>query len=115
MSEVGFDAISEDLYFRLNVVPTHLPTLRERVQHILLLVGNFLKRFTTGMGVEPMAIDDGTLELLMEHEWPGNVRELRNVIQRSVVLCPGDVILRGHVAPDLHTGPKRKPAAAAAD
>ncbi len=85
-------AFREDLYYRLNVIEIRIPPLRERKEDILMLVNHFLKRYTEENKKTVRGCDSDALGLLMRYEWPGNVRELRNVIERAVVLCQGDVI-----------------------
>jgi len=82
----------EDLYYRLNVIPLHLPPLRERKQDIMALVGVFLEKFCRLLGRTPMTIGKQTLELLEQYSWPGNVRELENLVERLVALTEGDCI-----------------------
>ncbi len=72
----------EDLYYRLNVVPIHVPLLRERREDILLLVNHFLKKFSTDMNREIPVIEVPGMEILVNYFWPGNVRELQNVVER---------------------------------
>jgi two-component system nitrogen regulation response regulator NtrX len=78
----------EDLFYRLNVIPFHVPPLRDRVQDIALLADYFLREFTLAYGRKPKELTPGAYELLREHHWPGNVRELRNLIERIVILNP---------------------------
>jgi len=78
----------EDLYYRLNVFPLHVPPLRERPQDILPLARRFLARYVTG-GVLP-ELAPSAVARLQNHGWPGNVRELENVVQRALVLRVGD-------------------------
>jgi DNA-binding NtrC family response regulator len=77
----------QDLYFRLNVVPIHVPPLRERRDDIPYLAGQFTQRFARQHGVHVRGLSDGCLKALHDHWWPGNVRELQNVIERAVILC----------------------------
>jgi DNA-binding NtrC family response regulator len=91
-AEITTGGFRDDLYYRLNVVPIHLPPLRERREDIPLLVDHFLTRFNERLkkqvtGVEPEAIDR-----LVSHQWPGNIRELENVIERTVLFCEGPLI-----------------------
>ena len=81
----------EDLLYRLNVVPIVVPSLRERVDDLPLLVEYFITRFGKNAGKKFMAIDDKTLNLFRAYGWPGNVRELQNVIERAVILSEGDI------------------------
>lgn len=90
----------EDLYYRLNVVHIHLPPLRERKEDIPLLVNYFLKKYM--LGTYPVKkISPEAMELLMNYHWPGNIRELQNVIERSIIICPGDTILPEHLPKEL--------------
>jgi len=77
----------QDLYFRLNVVPIQVPSLRERREDIPELAGEFMRRFARKHGVQVKGFTDAALETLRQHNWPGNVRELQNVIERAVILC----------------------------
>jgi formate hydrogenlyase transcriptional activator len=79
-----------DLLYRLNVVPIHMPSLRERAADIPLLVEYFIARFGRKVGKKFRAIDKKALQLLKEYEWPGNIRELQNVIERAVILSDSD-------------------------
>ena len=79
----------EDLYYRLNVIPVHIPPLRERREDIPLLVDHFVRKHAQRAGKRIEGLDPGVLEALQSAEWPGNVRELENTIERAVVLSPG--------------------------
>ena len=81
----------QDLFYRLNVFPIDVPPLRDRTEDILLLVEYFVRRYGRRAGKNFTSIDKKTLELLQNYEWPGNIRELQNVIERSVILNPGEV------------------------
>jgi transcriptional regulator with GAF, ATPase, and Fis domain len=81
----------EDLFYRLNVFPIEVPPLRERRDDILVLVEYFVQRYAKRAGKHIGSIDKKTLDLLQSYDWPGNIRELQNVIERSVILCSGDV------------------------
>lgn len=85
-------AFREDLYYRLNVVPINLPSLRERKDDIDDLVGHFLERFSEELGGRITGISPTALEKLRGFHWPGNVRELENIIQRAMVMAAGSVI-----------------------
>ena len=80
----------QDLLYRLNVFPIEVPSLRERVEDIPLLVGYFIERYGKKAGRKFRSINKKTLELFQAYDWPGNVRELQNVIERAVILCDGD-------------------------
>jgi PAS domain S-box-containing protein len=81
----------QDLYYRLNVFPIEAPPLRERKDDILMLVEYFVQRYASRTGKNIRSIDKKALELLQSYDWPGNIRELQNIIERSVILSPGDV------------------------
>jgi two-component system response regulator HydG len=82
----------EDLLFRLNVVPIHLPALRERKEDIPLLTDYFLKIFSERQGKIVEGFSDNAMKALMEYPWPGNVRELENTIERLVVFAQNNTI-----------------------
>jgi two-component system, NtrC family, response regulator PilR len=88
----------EDLFYRLNVIPVHLPPLRERREDIPLLVGHFLKRFSEKCGTPAKALTTAAQEKLISYSWPGNARELENVIERTVALAPGELIDEGDMS-----------------
>jgi DNA-binding NtrC family response regulator len=77
----------QDLYFRLNVVPIHVPPLREHMEDVSFLAQQFMPRFARKHGVRVRGISDRCRAVLESHHWPGNVRELQNVIERAVILC----------------------------
>jgi formate hydrogenlyase transcriptional activator len=82
----------EDLLYRLNVVPIDMPSLRERVSDIPLLVEYFIDRFGKRAGKKFRTIDKKSLKLFEGYSWPGNVRELQNVVERAVILCEGETV-----------------------
>jgi Nif-specific regulatory protein len=90
--EVREGRFREDLYYRLNVVPIFLPSLRERKEDIPLLVNHFLEKANQENAKNVKYISDIAMEYLMTYSWPGNVRELENAIERAVVLCQGDTL-----------------------
>src|SRR5437764_8841236 len=79
----------EDLFYRLNVIPIHIPPLRERREDIPLLISHFIAVLTSREGVAPRAVAPEAVERLSHLEWPGNVRELRNTIERLLILSAG--------------------------
>ena len=81
-----------DLFFRLNIIPIDLPPLRERKGDLMLLAGNFLKRYAEENGKDLRGFSPEAVRALEEHDFPGNVRELENLIERAVVLAMGDLI-----------------------
>jgi formate hydrogenlyase transcriptional activator len=82
----------EDLFYRFNVFPIHVPPLRERKEDIPMLVEYFIDRFARKAGKDIRSIDKQSLEFLESYSWPGNIRELQNVVERSVVLCDTDTL-----------------------
>jgi len=79
----------DDLYYRLNVFPIHVPPLRERTDDIPLLVHYFIGKHKNRLGVRHKKIDDKTMERLVQYHWPGNIRELSNVIERAMIISSG--------------------------
>ena len=79
-------AFREDLYYRLNVFPIHVPPLRERVEDIPLLVWRFVDEFSKAFGKRIDSIDKDSLTALQQYAWPGNIRELRNVVERAMIV-----------------------------
>jgi two-component system, NtrC family, nitrogen regulation response regulator NtrX len=88
--EIENGRFREDLYYRLNVVPVRIPPLRERREDIPELANHFLTRFASERRITPPTLSDEAVAALQAHEWPGNVRQLRNIIERTVILAPGD-------------------------
>lgn len=97
----------EDLYFRLNVIPIHIPPLRERPEDILPLAEYFLKKYSALNLVTARRFSKETLAFFLRHSWSGNVRELENTIERAVVLCDEDEIQASHLLMDPQTLPIR--------
>jgi two-component system nitrogen regulation response regulator GlnG len=82
----------EDLYFRLKVIPIHLPPLRDRRGDIPLLIGYFIEKINREMGIQISGVSPEAQKLLEEHSWPGNVRELENMLIRAAVLASGPIL-----------------------
>jgi PAS domain S-box-containing protein len=80
----------QDLFYRLNVFPIHMPSLRERADDIPLLVEYLIERYAKKAGKKIRTINKKTLALLQDYKWPGNIRELQNVVERSVILCDSE-------------------------
>jgi two-component system nitrogen regulation response regulator GlnG len=95
---IGEGRFREDLYYRLNVVPIVLPSLRERKEDIPELATYFIQRFADEMNIEPRAIEPAALEALQSYSWPGNVRELENLIKRIMVMQTDQAITPEHIA-----------------
>ncbi len=92
-----------DLYYRLNVVPIHVPSLEDRLEDVPALIEEFLKQFRSkGLGEKQFAGD--ALAMLMRHPWPGNVRELRNMVERLVIMTPDPLITSADVSLFLNPG-----------
>jgi PAS domain S-box-containing protein len=89
-SEIDAGRFRSDLYYRLNVFPMEMPTLRERSEDIPLLVRYFLNRYARKAGRHFTAVDKKSLDLLQSYSWPGNIRELQNVIERSVIVSESE-------------------------
>lgn len=87
----------QDLYYRINVVPIYLPSLRERREDIPDLVYHFIKRFTGKVSNKVKSVSPEAMELMIKYEWRGNIRELENAIERAMVLADGDKILPEHL------------------
>ncbi len=107
---VAENRFREDLFYRINVIPVHLPPLRERREDISLLADHFLRRYREQMGKPATGISGEALALLEAYRWPGNVRELENVIERAVALERTPVVLPDSLPPALRgsapaTGP----------
>ena len=94
--EVKNGNFRKDLYFRINVMPIHLPPLRERKTDIPLLAEHFANKFSVKLG-KNIRISQSALQLLTNYHWPGNIREMENVIERAVLLCRGDMIEIEHL------------------
>jgi len=104
-------ALREDLFYRLNVFTIALPPLRNRMEDLPELVQAFLEEFNDQHRRAVRGVDEAALAVLRQHRWPGNVRELRNVIERAVITCPGDLIGVQHLPTPLSPLPAAAPAA----
>jgi formate hydrogenlyase transcriptional activator len=87
---VAAGTFRQDLWYRLHVFPLQIPSLRERVEDIPLLVAYLIERYATRAGKKIRTISKQTLDLFQAYDWPGNIRELQNVIERTVILCESD-------------------------
>ena len=90
--EIRAGRFREDLYFRLNVIPVFVPPLRDRQEDIPLLADHFMAEFAREYGRRVKHFEPGANSVLQHYAWPGNVRELRNVIERLMIMVPGDAI-----------------------
>ncbi len=100
-----------DLYYRLNVIPLHLPPLREHPEDVPVLAQHFLERCARRLGREVEGFAPAATEALVRHRWPGNARELENLVERMVVLCRTKTVDLSDLPPELQPG---APASAAA-
>nr|WP_330409739.1 sigma 54-interacting transcriptional regulator [Romboutsia maritimum] len=82
----------EDLYYRLNVIPLRLPSLRERKDDISLLINYMMKEYSEKLGKKVVSIDDKVVKTMVDYKWPGNIRELQNIIEYSINMAPSSVI-----------------------
>ena len=96
-AEVKRGGFREDLYYRLNVFPLVMPALRERKEDIVPLARQFISRFSASFGRSGVSLSEDAARQLTQYGWPGNIRELENVIQRALILAPGDVIEVPHL------------------
>jgi two-component system nitrogen regulation response regulator NtrX len=96
--EIRAGRFREDLYFRLNVIPVFVPPLRDRQEDIPLLADHFLAEFAREYGRRIKGFEPGASAVLQHYAWPGNVRELRNVIERLMIMVPGDTISAGDLS-----------------
>lgn len=103
--EIKKGTFRADLFYRLNVVPIHVPPLRERLEDIPLLVED-LQNGVTKAGFASRVFTDSALTEMMYHSWPGNVRELRNFVERIIIMCPEEVITDKQIR--LYLSPEEK-------
>lgn len=95
----------EDLYYRLNVIPIYIPTLKERLDDIPILVNFFIERLNKKLNKVVKKADLPFINKLMEYEWPGNIRELQNIIERAMNLCEGDCLTTSVLLTDFRYNP----------
>ena len=108
----GTATFREDLYYRLNVIPIHLPPLRERREDVPLLIQGFLEKI--GRGLAPpradVAFSQDAMRRMMAFDWPGNIRQLENVVERALALTPGRArIDAGDLPPEIRESGGGKP------
>jgi len=102
--EIRRGAFREDLYFRLAVVPIHVPPLRERTDDIPLLAGHFLREASARFGRKPKSLSAPAVEALEAYRWPGNVRELKNLIERLMILSPSEEVRQEDLPSEFREG-----------
>lgn len=100
---IGQNMFRQDLYYRLNVFPIHLPTLKSRKTDILLLADHFIEKYSSANNKNIRRISTPAIDMMMAYHWPGNVRELENCIERAVLISNDDVIHGHHLPPSLQT------------
>ena len=103
--EIVAGRFREDLYYRLNVVPVHLPPLRERREDIPLLVEHFRNKYNARLKKSVERIDDDALAALSNYSWPGNIRELENVLERTILFAETPIIRLGDLPASLRAAP----------
>ncbi len=99
---VANNTFREDLYYRLNVIPIYVPTLRERIDDIPLLINNQIAKISKRIP-NTAVFTEGSIQLMCQYSWPGNIRELANFIERIVVICHDKVIDESVISEQLHT------------
>ena len=109
LEEIKLGNFREDLYYRLSVFPIELPPLRERVSDIVPLAQHFLKTVCTEQGRDSLALSKSQATSLCRYDWPGNIRELKNVIERAVILSPGNRLRLDQAMPMGRSGEKSEP------
>jgi DNA-binding NtrC family response regulator len=116
LQEIGAGTFREDLFYRLNVVPIHIPPLRERREDIPLLVDHFIAKFNERLRKQVTSISPEAIGHLVAHPWPGNIRELENLMERTVLFCEGTQLRASDLPPEIsHLQPVAVPVAAPAD
>ena len=109
-AEIEKGTFRDDLYFRLNVIPIRVPSLKERIEDIPSLAEEFISEFSLTTNIEAKEISDEAFATLQRYDWPGNVRELRNLIERLMIMVPGKTIQNKDIpapynrASDMKTG-----------
>src|SRR5262249_8365386 len=107
--EIEAGRFRDDLYYRLNVVPIHLPPLRERKEDIPPLARFFLERYSEENRREAPAMAADGVKMLLAYDWPGNVRELENYMERAVVLTHGETLSADNLTPPGHGQRRLRP------
>lgn len=99
--EVKAGRFREDLYYRINVIDIHLPSLKEREEDIPLLADHFLDKYRKELNKNIRGINNDAMRALLSHEWKGEVRELENIIERAVIFCKADMISLADLPPSF--------------
>ena len=108
-AEIQAGRFREDLFYRLNVVPIHLPALRQRREDIPPLVTHFVARLGSEHGRPPRSFSKEAVERLTQYSWPGNIRELRNLIERILIMTDCDIVGAGEVEEALPENADEEP------
>jgi two-component system, NtrC family, response regulator HydG len=105
--EIEKGGFREDLYYRLKIIVIEVPPLRERQADLLFLLNRFAERYAAEMGRPKVGFAPRTVDLFFQYAWPGNVRELQNEVQRAVILCGEDGVVRPeHLSPKINPPPQ---------
>jgi two-component system response regulator AtoC len=99
--EIAEETFREDLFYRLNVVPIHIPPLRDRREDIPLLAAHFIAKFNDRLKKQITHISDEAIARLMAYNWPGNIRELENMMERTMLFCEGPEIHARDLPPEM--------------
>jgi PAS domain S-box-containing protein len=95
----------EDLYYRLNVFRIELPSLKERLPDIPLMIGHILRRLCTAKGITPPEISENAMQILLNYAYPGNIREMENILEHALILCQEGILRRKHLPDYLRKQP----------
>lgn len=106
IDEISGGKFREDLFYRINVINIHLPSLRERMDDFPLLINHFILHFNERFGKNIKRFSSSAYDLLTEYNWPGNIRELENVIEHCFILCSGEIIQIEHLPKRLREKPR---------
>jgi transcriptional regulator with PAS, ATPase and Fis domain len=101
-SAIEEKSFRKDLYYRLKVIPIHVPPVRERKEDVPALVNHFVERFNRELGKKVKPVSREVMEAMIKYDWPGNARELKNVIERAMLLDAEDEILLDHLPPEIY-------------
>src|SRR6202142_386913 len=104
LHEIEQGGFREDLFYRLNVVPIHIPPLRDRREDIPLLVEHFITKFNDRLKKQITGISAAAIACLTAYEWPGNIRELENLMERTMLFCEGPEIQARELPPEIFHG-----------
>ncbi len=104
--EIGAGNFRQDLYFRLNVIPIHVPALRERIEDLPLLADTFLEKSSQAVSKNKKTLSEDALRLLKAYDWPGNVRELKNLMERLSIMVEKDRIEAPDIPPPYNPEPE---------